>query len=528
MNLSDVIHSILRQDDWQKLLFGAQIDDNDLIELVKREKVIEATQNFVEQLKTEWNKFKGEDMKTNDPIQLTKDTQSSAASEIHSANKINQAYAASGNKDTVAVPTSATLPPHNVDKTNQTNNKGAVITPQSPPIVPPHSDSPIRFRLPNAKKGEKYEAVISADSGETIKVVSVKLEETGLKFDEEKQLIYGEANKSGEFKLYLQYRSKQNDVISGEAVLIVNPDPRELWKNIEPDKNLPYPKEHTSAVMKQENGFRIVAASRRGRSHEHSGSFRDDDFCIKYNNGWSVLVAADGAGSAKLSRAGSKEASCTISDMIINRLENEECVAISDLIAKWDDEASKAVYTKIYNLFQSAAKNAVDSIETFAKENGILPRDMATTLLAVISKKVGDKLFVASFWVGDGAIAAYRPNAETDKIKILGVPDEGEYSGQTRFLDRSILLDQTGFNNRIRVGLLVDVKALILMTDGVSDPKFETDNGLRDLNKWDDLWKEIEPLLSDEKPDEKLLKWLDFWSPGNHDDRTIVIQSFGK
>ncbi|MDR3347899.1 MAG: protein phosphatase 2C domain-containing protein, partial [Helicobacteraceae bacterium] len=295
-------------------------------------------------------------------------------------------------------------------------------------------------------------------------------------------------------------------------------------------QSLPYRKDHTEhkIIASQENDFCVIAASRRGRSHEHSGSFRDDDFFIDCNNGWSALIVADGAGSAKLSRAGSKEASDAIGRIIIDKLKGEEGKTLSDLIIKWDSEAQKTVHGKIYNLFQSAAKNAVESIETASKNYGGLPRDLATTLLAAISKKIGDKLFVASFWVGDGAIGAYRPNAKTDKIKILGIPDEGEYSGQTRFLDRSILSEQTGFNNRIRIGLLTDVKALILMTDGVSDPIFETDNGLNDPKKWDDFWQEIAPLLSGEKSDEKLLDWLAFWSQGNHDDRTIVIQSFGK
>ncbi|MBK9225311.1 MAG: protein phosphatase 2C domain-containing protein [Flavobacterium sp.] len=52
----------------------------------------------------------------------------------------------------------------------------------------------------------------------------------------------------------------------------------------------------------------MVVASKRGRSHANVGSFRDDDFAFKdfENTGWSVICAADGAGSAKLSREGSK------------------------------------------------------------------------------------------------------------------------------------------------------------------------------------------------------------------------------
>ncbi|HBU7061660.1 TPA: protein phosphatase 2C domain-containing protein, partial [Klebsiella oxytoca] len=65
---------------------------------------------------------------------------------------------------------------------------------------------------------------------------------------------------------------------------------------------------------------------------------------------------------------------------------------------------------------------------------------------------------------------------------------------------------------------------LVLMTDGVSDPWFETDNGLQNPMKWDTLMTELNPLLS--VPDlasSQLVEWLNFFSPGNHDDRTIVV-----
>jgi hypothetical protein len=66
------------------------------------------------------------------------------------------------------------------------------------------------------------------------------------------------------------------------------------------------------------------------------------------------------------------------------------------------------------------------------------------------------------------------------------------------------------------------------MTDGVSDPKFETDNNLINPNKWDELWNDllengVELTDDNENAKDQLLDWLDFWSPGNHDDRTIAI-----
>jgi hypothetical protein len=147
-----------------------------------------------------------------------------------------------------------------------------------------------------------------------------------------------------------------------------------------------------------------------------------------------------------------------------------------------------------------------------------------------ICKKFSYGWFIASFWVGDGAICLY--DKEAHSAKLLGIPDEGEYAGQTRFLTMpEIFKDITSLYQRLRFAIVPDFTALFLMSDGVSDPKFETDANLNNPKKWDDLWDDLinnqeHPVdLSDDNEEAKnqLLDWLDFWSPGNHDDRTIAI-----
>ena len=121
--------------------------------------------------------------------------------------------------------------------------------------------------------------------------------------------------------------------------------------------------------------------------------------------------------------------------------------------------------------------------------------------------------------MGDGAIAAY---GQKGTLKLMGMPDGGEFAGQTRFLDRHALADQ-GFGKRVRIGRWSNISSVILMTDGVSDPYFETDNGLADPTKWDALWDEIQPHLADATPDAQLVEWLHFFKQGHHDDRTIAL-----
>jgi len=86
---------------------------------------------------------------------------------------------------------------------------------------------------------------------------------------------------------------------------------------------------------------------------------------------------------------------------------------------------------------------------------------------------------------------------------------------------------------RMRFDIVEDFTALILMTDGITDPKFETDANLYRIEKWHAFWDDLNGNNEDnakvdfaddnEQAAEQLLKWLDFWSKGNHDDRTIAI-----
>ncbi len=89
-----------------------------------------------------------------------------------------------------------------------------------------------------------------------------------------------------------------------KLLFVVNPDPKSLWKVIDPPSDAPFYKKSIDHQSVCRSGIHIAGASRRGRSHEHVGSFRDDDYYLNFSDvsGWSVLLVADGAGSAKYSR----------------------------------------------------------------------------------------------------------------------------------------------------------------------------------------------------------------------------------
>ena len=351
------------------------------------------------------------------------------------------------------------------------------------------------------------------------------------------------------FELTLKYTLKGIDLpekieLEKKIPFVINQDPRKLWKDIPVDwDNLPEPKYQKEdfqceyvKVEALEDGTPqkdIVAASKRGRSHAQEAKPRDDHFRVEHiDNGWYIMAVADGAGSAKFSRKGSLIACDESVDYCKLQLIN--CKAFEESITKYnihnvdsEEEARKEVGNFIYNIVGAAAFKAHKAINAEAALTKQNPKLYATTLLLTICKRFSFGWFVASFWVGDGAICLY--NRDEHTAKILGVPDEGEYAGQTRFLTMpEIFKDATSLYQRLRFNIVNDFTALFLMSDGVSDPKFETDANLNNPAKWDALWDDLKQNGVDLTDDndaakEQLLDWLDFWSPGNHDDRTIAI-----
>ena len=252
-----------------------------------------------------------------------------------------------------------------------------------------------------------------------------------------------------------------------------------------------------------------------------------------------MLAVADGAGSAPYSRKGSQLACettmqyCTEALRNTAELENAIDQYASVSREEKDDEILRAelksVGDKLYNILAIAALKAQKAIFSEAEQQGLPAKQYATTLLLSICKKLQCGWAIASFWIGDGAIALYTQEEKGSKVKILGTPDEGEFGGQTRFLTMpEIFSDSTSLYQRLGFSLVDDFTALFLMSDGVSDPKFETDNNLNNPTKWDELWDELlanDVQLTDHTTpsEQKLLQWLNFWSKGNHDDRTIAI-----
>ncbi|USA54213.1 protein phosphatase 2C domain-containing protein [Acinetobacter sp. C32I] len=388
------------------------------------------------------------------------------------------------------------------------------------------------FQIPNARVGQDYQARIQMQYPVKEDVLicseSIKIpDDLGIVFDDEAQQLQGIPLQAGEFKLAFQYKNNEATQAwsSGEVTFIITADPRSLWQVNEPDIHAPYQKAHSDHQLIQTEYFNLAACSQRGRSHEHAGTFRDDDFLITQvaETDWSVLIVADGAGSASYSRQGSLLAVQSAAKTLTDYLEQHH-PHLDRLLQQWqvgsDDEMTKSVAQKIYkdfhDTFYKTAQVAIEAIEQEAELKQVAAKAYATTLLVAVVKQCEQKTFISTFWMGDGAIVVYAK----DKVRLMGKPDGGEFAGQTRFLDRSFAQQ---FASRVNIGYYDDCEAVILMTDGISDPRFETDAGLANHEKWQALWQEIEPQLQQPHPDQALLEWSKFFSAGHHDDRTLAI-----
>ncbi len=407
------------------------------------------------------------------------------------------------------------------------------------------------IRFPNGTVGKEYTTYFRLPMDKVHDVEVVGADKLCLELIDGKDgefALHGYPGQAGDFTLTLRYRTVPGEPASELKLPVAfNPNPRSLWKNIPTDENILYYKPDSATdyvtVGAADDGSPkkdIVAASQRGRSHAQEGNARDDDFRLFHcdDSGWYVIAVADGAGSARYSRKGSEMACETVVNHCKRLLVDNPGLeaAIREYEADRNDAEKRTRLTRfVIDIIYKGAVKAHDAIKRLAEANqGMKLKDFATTLMFAICKKYDFGWFIASFWVGDGAMCLFDAKAKT--AKLLGTPDEGEFSGQTRFLTMpEIFHDKDVVAKRMRMAIVPDFTALMLMTDGVSDPMFETDRNLNDYDRWEEFWHKLKagfPAdgiggvdLLDDNPAAKdqLLGWLDFWSPGNHDDRTIAI-----
>ncbi len=384
-------------------------------------------------------------------------------------------------------------------------------------------------RLPNAMVGRDYSVEIAA----VLNRVSLSdhriepLSEIPSGLEIRAGSLEGTPKTAGEFEIHLRCDPAGEECV---ASLTINPDPQSLWKNNPSDRSGEFWKPDAAVGYLADGPLTVLGASLRGRSHAHVGSFRDDDMAMAWFPGsaWYSLTVADGAGSAKYSRQGSKIACDSMKAHFTEYFAAAEN-ALSRLLSAdvRTADAHTAIRGELYQQFGKAVIQARKAIEDQAAASQATSRDFHTTLITLLLHPLEDgSWFVATFSIGDGAAAIIGvPNGCPC---LLSRPDGGDYAGQTMFLTMpETLATYETIMGRIQMAFIPDFEAVMLVTDGISDPRFHSETALADPRDWSALWHELNARISSaeslEAAASAILRWMEFHSPGHHDDRTLVL-----
>lgn len=413
--------------------------------------------------------------------------------------------------------------------------------------------------LPNATVNKPYQATIDLckiNLSDLINFEFKGFEDIGLNLNKETNTISGTPIQSGDIKIKLLFNvdgENENELPHEKLVLlIINPDPKTLWKDISSDSTAIFWKKDDDSAFGQLGEKHIVVASKRGRSHKNVGSFRDDDFAFNFfpANGWSIVAVADGAGSYPLSRQGSKTACNAVieyfqqaddfnNDKTFEQNIQEFIRTKDEVLLKEIEILSKQILYKatIYahnKIREIAIETNKDSPELFNNPKAKSVMDyFHSTLIFALFKKYDFGYLILTFGVGDCPIAVM--DKTLTHTFLLNWLDVGEFGGGTRFITQLNIFDskERPMSTRFNFHVITDFSYLFLMTDGIYDPKFIVEANLEKHEKWigflEDLnGKNEDNAKNDFNPENKeienqLLQWMDFWNTGNHDDRTLAI-----
>ncbi|QNH57018.1 PP2C family serine/threonine-protein phosphatase [Limnospira indica] len=260
-----------------------------------------------------------------------------------------------------------------------------------------------------------------------------------------------------------------------------------------------YSKSHQSPP----EGLKLIGTRVRGKMHKHQGTNCDDWFEFDTVDKWTIIAVSDGAGSKKFSRIGAKISCQAAVKSLKKSLESFSLceppqTALEkdfDRDDKWMFKGDKArelqqhLYTALSDAYQKVEEkaNKLKNYPSYNKSIGgkkleLDIKDLSATLLLAIHTKIHVNNstsydFVLTCQVGDGMLAAI---SHKYTLKLLGKPDIGEHGGQTDFLTSSSKLEHSNLVQKT-FPFIGDLKALMIMTDGVSDDYFPNDPCMLDL-----------------------------------------------
>ena len=272
-----------------------------------------------------------------------------------------------------------------------------------------------------------------------------------------------------------------------------------LWKYLPIPGNEPEPYPETINGTVNFPGSTVIAARVRGKKHKHDGTNCDDWYELAHLDDITFAAVSDGAGSKKFSRIGARE-SCKATVQYLVRsfagLFSDKSGIKKDIALPLEDPRCGDACGMLAALVQQSVIKAYDAVEAAFQARKDNPayssvlgrplefRDFSGTLLVAViipvSKETKEHLII-SCQIGDGMIAILNSKGGFDKsLRLMGIPDSGEYSGQTDFLTSEKMRKIETLQHRTMLSRTV-VDTVMLMSDGVADDYFPNETQMRRL-----------------------------------------------
>lgn len=272
-----------------------------------------------------------------------------------------------------------------------------------------------------------------------------------------------------------------------------------LWKYLPVPADEPEPApEYMNGTM-QFPGSRVIAARVRGKKHKHEGTNCDDWYEVANYENITFVAASDGAGSKKFSRIGARESCKASVGYLVSAFEKtyadrpelkknltlamtdadcmEACGVLAGIVQQSVIKAYEAVEAAFYS-----RKTSPDYEKILGR--GLQLKDLSGTLLIMVIIPVDEitkEHLVISCQIGDGMIALLNSKGDfANSIKLMGVPDSGEFSGETDFLISSQMKDIEALQHRTKVSRTT-ADVVMVMSDGVADDYFPNETEMRRL-----------------------------------------------
>lgn len=272
-----------------------------------------------------------------------------------------------------------------------------------------------------------------------------------------------------------------------------------LWKYLPIPSDEPEPAPEYINGTVEFPGSRIIAARVRGKKHKHEGTNCDDWYEVANYGNITFIAVSDGAGSKKFSRIGARESCKAAIGYLANSFERlftgipefketlilplsdskcmEACRALAEIVQQSVIKAHEAVESTFYSRKTDPGYEKVLG-------RGLQLKDLSGTLLIAVLIPISESTkehLVITCQIGDGMIAILNSEGEfSNSLKLMGVPDSGDFSGETDFLTSSQMKTIEALQLRTKISRAV-IDTVMVMSDGVADDYFPNETQMRRL-----------------------------------------------